>query len=37
MCLAFKMLSCLISAKQYLLDLAKTFPPNGKAMVITDR
>ena len=34
MCLALKMLSCLMSVKQYLVDLAKTFPPNGEAMVM---
>jgi len=35
MCLALKMLSCLMSVKQYLVDLAETFPPNGEAMVMT--
>lgn len=28
------MLSCLMSVKQYLVDLAETFPPSGEAMVM---
>ena len=34
MCLALKMLSCLVSVKQYLVDLAETFPPSGETMVM---